>query len=73
MALFACEVPVLFHSVVSSSNFTVAKSVLMALGADMLIARLLVRLLLQNKTFFLATGVLDCFSCVLVTIAAARG
>lgn len=51
MALLACEVPtVLFHSVVSSSNFTVAKSVLMALGADMLIARLLFKLVLNQRT-----------------------
>lgn len=49
MALLACEVPVLFHSVVSSSNFTVVKSVLMALGADILIARLLFRLVLKNE------------------------
>lgn len=38
-----------FHSVVSSSNFTVEKSVFIALGADILIARLLSKLVLQCK------------------------
>lgn len=59
IALLACEVPVLFHSVVSSSNFTVVKSVLMALGADKLIARLLFRLVLKRKAFFLDEYILD--------------
>lgn len=48
MALLTCDAPVLFHSVVSSSNLTVVKSVLMALGADILIVRLLFRLVLKK-------------------------